>query len=79
MVSKDKDLVFLAFQVVVLSLKGFNDSQELLIVSLVPSLSGDHLLREKGYWVPLANFGFRRIWIFVGHVTRKMLIRGHLT
>ncbi len=49
MVSKDKDLIFVAFQVVALSLKSFNDSQELLILSLVPSLSGDHLLREKGY------------------------------
>ncbi len=59
MVSKDKDLVFAAFQVVAPSLKGFNDSQELLIVSLVSSLSEDHLLREKGYWVSLANFGLR--------------------
>ncbi len=59
MVSKDEDLVFAVFQVVAPSLKGFNDSQELLIVGFVPSLSGDHLLREKGYWVPLANFGFR--------------------
>ncbi len=78
-VSKDKDLVFAAFQVVALSLKGFNDSQELMIVGFVPSLSGDHLSREKGYWVPLANFRFRRIWIFVSHVTGRMLIRGHLT
>ncbi len=58
-VSKDEDLVFVAFQVVAPGLKGFNDSQELLIVGFVPSLSGDHLSREKGYWVPLANFGFR--------------------
>ncbi len=79
MVSKDEELVFAAFQVMAPNLKGFNDSQELLIVSLVPSLSEDHLSREKGYWVPLANFGFRKIWIFVGHVTGRMLIRGHLT
>ncbi len=58
-VSQDEDLVFAAFQVVAPSLKGFNDSQKLLIVGSVPSLSGDHLLREKGYWVPLANFGLR--------------------
>ncbi len=57
MVSKDEDLVFTAFQVVAPSFKGFNNSQELLIISLVLSLSKDHLLREKGYWVPLANFG----------------------
>ncbi len=79
MVSKNKDLVFTALQVVVPSLKGFNNSQEFLIVSLVSSLSRDHLLREKGYWVPLANFRFKRIWIFVAHVTERMLIRGHLT
>ncbi len=59
MVSKDKDLVFAAFQVVAPSLKGFNNSQELVIVGFVPSLSGDHLLRKKGYWVSLANFELR--------------------
>ncbi len=48
-VSKDEDLVFAAFQVVPPNLKGFNNSQELLIVSLVPSRSRDHFLREKGY------------------------------
>ncbi len=48
-ISKDKNLVFVAFQVVVLSFKSFNNSRELLIVSLVLSLSGDHLLKEKGY------------------------------
>ncbi len=74
MVSKDKDLLFAALQVVAPSLKGFNNSQELLIVGFVPSLSGDHLSREKGYWMLLANFGFGRIWIFVGHMTGKMLI-----
>ncbi len=80
MVSKDEDLVFVAFQVVVSSLKSFNNSQELLIMGFVPSLSGDHLSREKGYCVLLANFGLWkiRIWIFVSHVTRRMLIRGHL-
>ncbi len=49
MVSKDEDLVFAIFQVVAPSLKGFNNSQELLIVSLVPSLNRDHLSKEKGY------------------------------
>ncbi len=77
MVSKDEDLVFATFQVVAPSFKDFNNSQELLIVGFVSSLSGGHLLREKGYWILLANFGFRRIWIFVGHMTRKMLIRSH--
>ncbi len=59
MVNKNEDLVFAAFQVVAPSLKGFNNSQELLIVGFVPSLSGDHLPREKGYGVPVANFGVR--------------------
>ncbi len=58
-VSKDEDLVFAAFQVVAPSLKSFNNSHELLIVDFVLSLSGDHLSKEKGYWVPLANFGLR--------------------
>ncbi len=59
MVSKDEDLIFTAFQVVAPRVKGFNHSHELLIVDFVLNLSGDHLLREKGYWMPLANFGFR--------------------
>ncbi len=80
-VSDDKDLIFAAFQVVAPSLKGFNNNQELLVVVFVLSLSGDHFSREKGYWVPLANFGLWkiRIWIFVGHVTKRILIQGHLT
>ncbi len=79
MVNKDEDLIFAVFQAVVPSIKAFNNSQELLIMSLVLSLSGNHLLRKKGYWVPLANFGFRKIWIFVVYVSGKMLIQGHLT
>ncbi len=59
MISKDTNLVFAAFQVMAPNIKDFNNSQELLIVGFVPSLSGDHLLREKGYWVPLANFGLK--------------------
>ncbi len=49
MVSKDKDLVFAAFQVVVPTLKDFNNSRELLIIGFIPSPSGDYLSREKGY------------------------------
>ncbi len=56
-VSEDKDLVFAAFQVVAPSLKGFNNSQEHLVMSFVPSLSENNFSREKGYWVPLGNFG----------------------
>ena len=55
-VRKDKDLVFAAFQIVAPSLKGFNDSQELLIVGLVAGLSRDHFLIEESDWMPLTNF-----------------------
>ncbi len=61
-VSEDKDIVFSAFHLVAPSLEGFNDSHELLIVSLVPSLWRNHLSGENGHWVPLANFGLSEIW-----------------
>ncbi len=59
------------------SFKGLNNGHELSIIGFVLSLYGDHFLREKGYQVPLANFGLReiRIWIFMDHVTGKMLIQ----
>ncbi len=41
-ISEDEDRVFAVFHVVALSLKGFNNSQELLVMGFVPSLSGDH-------------------------------------
>ncbi len=63
MVNKDKNLVFAAFQVVVPSLKRFNDSQELLIMGFVSSHSEDHVSREKGYRMLLTNFGLRKNWI----------------
>ncbi len=63
MVSKDKNFVFVAFQIVALSLKGFNNSQELLIISLEASLGEEHFSRESGYKVLLANFSQKRIWI----------------
>ncbi len=62
-VRKDENLIFAALQVVMPSLKSFNNSQELLIVGFVPSFSRDHLSREKGYWVLLTNFELRRNWI----------------
>ncbi len=84
MVSKDEDLIFAALQVVAPSLKGFNNNQELLIVSLVLSLNEDYLLREKGYWMLLTNFALKKnwIWVFICYVIGKKLIRiirGHLT
>lgn len=82
-ISEDEDLVFTAFQVVAPSLKDFNNSQKLLIVDLLPSFDRDYFLREKDYWMPLANFGLREIkMIFVGPMIRKTLIRiirNHLT
>ncbi len=44
-IHKDKNLVFAAFQVVMLSLKGFNNSQKILVVSLVIGLNGDYFSR----------------------------------
>lgn len=53
-VRKDEDLVFAAFWVVEPSLEGFNNSQELTFVSYCRN----HFSGEKGYRVPLTNFGF---------------------
>lgn len=49
MIGKDEELVLAAIWVILLGLKVFNNSQELLIVSLVPSLSEDYFLREKDF------------------------------
>ena len=48
-------------------------------MNLVPSLSVDHLLRKKRYWVPFINVELREIrMIFMGHVIGKRLIQNHL-
>ncbi len=47
MVNEDEDFIFLNFQVITLSVKSFNDSQKLLVVSLVTSFSGDYFSRQK--------------------------------
>ena len=62
-ISKNEHLIFVAFQLIALSLKDFNNSQQLLIISLVLSLNRDHFLKKKSYWILLTNFGFRRNWI----------------
>ena len=59
--NKDKDLVFIAFQVSMPSFQSFNDSQEFLIVSFIPSLSKNYFLGEKRYLVLFTNFRFRTI------------------
>ncbi len=48
-VCKDNNLIFIAFQIVVPRLKGFNDSHELLVVNFIANLNKDYFLREKGY------------------------------
>lgn len=57
MVNKDKDFVlFAAFQVIIPSIKAFNNSQKLLILIFVISLTKDHLLRKWGYEMPSTSF-----------------------
>lgn len=43
----------------------------------VLSLNGDHLLKEKDYWVLLTNFGLRKnlIKVFMTDVIGKILIK----
>lgn len=53
------------------SRKGFNNSQQLLIMSFISSLGGDYFLREKGYRVLLANFELGRKWTFVSYMIEK--------
>lgn len=72
---KDKDLIFTAFQIVSQSFKNLNNSQKIMIVSLVPGLVQNYLSGKKSYQILLTIFG---LWEFrmtlVGHVTRKMFI-----
>lgn len=56
-VNEDKDLKFIAFQVVTLSLKGFNNGQEFIVVSFVLSLYRDYLPKQKGYGILLPRIG----------------------
>ncbi len=44
-----------ALQVVLLSFEGLNDSQQLAVVGLIPSLCRNHLSGEKGYRMPSAQ------------------------
>ncbi len=83
-VCKDKEFVFAAFQVVVLSLKCLNNGQELLIVSLVQSFCKNHFSKKKGYWVLLTNFSWwigkiRLIIRFISHLIYKTYFRSQLT
>lgn len=60
-VGKNKNFVFLAFQIMVLSLKGFTNSQKFLIMHFILSFSQNHLSREKNSWVPLTILELREI------------------
>lgn len=55
MLDKDEKFKFSTFQVVMPSLKGFNNNQKFLVVSFVPSLYQNNFSREKGYEVPMAR------------------------
>lgn len=62
------------------SFENLSNSQNFQIVSFVLSFCKDHFLKEKSYWVALANFRHRRIWIevFIGHVIRTNFIQTYL-
>ena len=48
-VGKNKNLIFAASQIVIPGFKSFNNSQKLLFMSFVASLSGNYFLRKKTY------------------------------
>lgn len=52
-INKNKDP---AFQIVIPSIKGFNNSQELLVVSFIANLGRDNFLKKKDYWILFTNF-----------------------
>ena len=49
MVKKDKNFIFIVFQIMMPKLKDFNNSLEFLIISFVPSVSKNYLLGGIGY------------------------------
>ncbi len=70
-VRKNEDLVFAAFWVVGPSLEGFNDSQELTVVSFV--------LQESFFWRKRLPGAIDQFRICGSHVVVSQLIRGQLT
>lgn len=52
-ISEDKNLIFVVFQVIILSLEIINNSQKLLIISLILSLCRNYLFQNIGYYVLL--------------------------
>ena len=67
-VCKNKKLLFVPLQVVAPSCKGFNNSQKLLVMSLVAGLDKNDFLREKSYWMLLTNFRRWVNWLIVEFV-----------
>lgn len=55
-VSKNKDLIFVAFKIVASSLKDLKNSQNFLIAGFVSCLNQNHLLQEISYGVALTRF-----------------------
>lgn len=47
--NREKHLIFGVFQVIITSLKSFNNKQELLIIGLVPNLYRNHFFKKKNY------------------------------
>lgn len=52
-ISKNKNLVFAAFQVIELSLKSLNNGSDFSIVYFIPCFCMDYLLKEKNNWVSI--------------------------
>lgn len=48
-VTKDKNFVFVTFQIILSSFEYFNNSQELLIMDLIFNLYKNYLYKKKGY------------------------------
>lgn len=49
MIDENRNFVFIAFQIVAPIFKDFKNSQKLLIVGFITSLSRDNFLKEKSY------------------------------
>lgn len=47
--NKNKDYIFITFQVVMLSLKSLNNSYKLLFIGFIIGLNKDQLLKKKRY------------------------------
>ena len=56
-ICKDKNLMLVAFQVVVPSLEYFNNGWKLSVVGLILSFCRNYFPQKKDYWIPLAQIG----------------------